>query len=210
ENLAALKSGIVNLEAHISNMQKFGVPVVVAINHFGSDAQSEIDFLLDFCAKKKVACAFADVFAKGGEGGTDLASLVCKTIDENGSSNFAPIYPLDIPIKEKISVVTSEIYHAGNVSYTVQALKSIEQINSLGFAHLPVCIAKTQYSLSDDPAVLGAPSGFTITVKDVKVSAGAGFIVVYTGNIMTMPGLSKYPAAMKISIDNDGKIDGLF
>lgn len=211
ENLEALQKGIVNLGAHIDNMHLYSVPVVVAINHFDTDSEKEIAFVSDYCDKKGVSHAYSEVFAKGGEGGIELAKTICDTIEKcDGSYHFAPIYELNQTIEEKISTIATKIYHAGNVAYTNVALKAIAEIQKLNKANLPVCIAKTQYSLSDDETVLGAPSGFTITVKDVKLSAGAGFIVVYTGNIMTMPGLPKEPAAMKIDVDENGKIDGLF
>lgn len=211
ENLDALKAGIANLGAHIDNMHLYGVPVVVAINKFHTDTDAEVEFVSDYCEQKGVAHAYSEVFAKGAEGGIELANVVCNVIDKgNTEKNFAPIYDEKLPIKEKIKTVASKIYHAGDVAYTPAAIKAISEIEALGLDKLPICIAKTQYSLSDDQTLLGAPSGFTITVKDIKISAGAGFIVVYTGNIMTMPGLPKEPAALKIDVDTNGKIDGLF
>jgi len=211
ENLDALKAGIVNLGAHIDNMHKYGVPVVVAINHFGTDSDAEVAYVSEYCAEKGVMHAFSDVFAKGGDGGIELAKAVCDTIEKAGNdSHFAPIYDETDSIPEKIGTIAREIYHAGEVSYAPAALKAIRDIESLGMDKLPVCIAKTQYSLSDDPKLLGAPEGYTLNIRDIRVSAGAGFIVVYAGSIMTMPGLPKSPAAMKIDIAPDGTIDGLF
>lgn len=210
ENTDALQKGIVNLGAHIDNMQSFGVPVVVAINRFHTDSQSEIDIVSDYCKKKKVSCAYSDVFAKGGEGGVELANAVCDIVDNQTASSFAPIYELTESIPSKIEAIAKKIYHAGAVAFLPAASKAIKDIEALGKSELPICVAKTQYSLSDDETLLGAPSGFTLTVRDVKLSAGAGFIVVYTGNIMTMPGLPKIPSATFIDVDEDGKIDGLF
>ena len=212
ENLDALKAGIANLGAHIGNMRKFGVPVVVAINRFGTDTQAEVEFVSQYCADQGVPHAYSEVFARGGEGGEELARTVCETIAANPDApeRFAPIYDDQAPIPEKIETVCREIYHAGQVSYAPAALKAVKEIETLGLDRMPICVAKTQYSLSDDPSLLGAPEGFTITVKDVKVSAGAGFIVVYTGSIMTMPGLPKSPAALQIDVDENGVIDGLF
>lgn len=211
ENIPALKEGIVNLGAHIDNMNLFGVPVVVAINHFNTDTQAEIDFVTQYCKDRGVSVSFSDVFSMGGSGGTELANTVIDAIDKcEGCNKFAPLYDVNSTIKEKILEVVTKIYHAADVSYAAPAIKAIAEIEALGLSSLPICIAKTQYSLSDDQAVLGAPSGFTIGVKDIKVSAGAGFIVVYTGSIMTMPGLPKTPAAMLIDVDENGRIDGLF
>ncbi|MFZ2539239.1 MAG: formate--tetrahydrofolate ligase [Oscillospiraceae bacterium] len=211
ENLDALIQGIVNLGAHIDNMHKFGVPVVVAINRFHTDTDAEVEFVSDYCNQKGVAHAYSDVFAKGSEGGVVVAQTICDTIEKNeGCNNFAPIYELDDTIQNKIKIIATEIYHAGDVSFMAPALKAIKEIEELGKRSLPICIAKTQYSLSDDQNLLGAPSGFTITVKDIKLCAGAGFIVCYTGSIMTMPGLPAKPAAMGIDVDENGKIDGLF
>ncbi len=211
ENLDALKAGIANLGAHIDNMHLFGVPVVVAINRFHTDTEAEINFVADYCKEKGVAYAFSEVFAKGAEGGIDLANVVCDTIEKcDGCYKFAPIYDENAPIKEKIETIAKKIYHAADVAYDKSALKAISDIEALGLSNLPICVAKTQYSLSDDQNLLGAPSGFTISVKEIKVSAGAGFIVVYTGSIMTMPGLPKAPAALQIDVDENGVIDGLF
>ena len=209
ENTEALKKGIVNLKTHIENMQKFGLPVVVAINRFHTDTEAEIEIIKDFCAEMGVEVSLAEIFAKGGEGGTDLAEKVCKTI-ENNPSSFKPIYDEKLPIKEKLETIAREIYRADGVVYTTQAEKAIAEIERLGYGDTPVCVAKTQYSLSDDPTKLGKPEGFKITVRDVKLSAGAGFVVALTGDIMTMPGLPKAPAALKIDCDENGEISGLF
>ncbi len=212
ENVEALKKGIVNLGVHIENMHKFGVPVVVAINHFGTDTDAEIAVVREYCENKGVEVAFSDVFAKGGEGGIDLAEKVCAAIDRCAGcqTDFKPIYDEKLSIKEKIAVVAKEIYRADGVVYTAKAEKAIKDIEALGLDKVPVCVAKTQYSLSDDPAKLGKPEGFEITVSDVRASSGAGFVVVYTGDIMTMPGLPKVPSAEKIDVDENGVISGLF
>ena len=209
ENVDALNKGIVNLGVHIENMKKYGVPVVVAINHFATDSDAEIAAVRGYCEKMGVKVAFSDVFAKGGEGAVELANAVVETI-ENEKSNFAPLYDEKLSIKEKISKIAAEIYRADGVVYTAKAEKAIKEIEELGLDRVPVCVAKTQYSLSDDPAKLGKPEGFKITVSDVRASAGAGFVVVYTGDIMTMPGLPKVPAAEKIDVDGNGVITGLF
>ncbi len=212
ENVEALKKGIVNLKTHIENIHKFGVPVVVAINRFHTDTDAEIKVIKDFCAEMGVEVSLAEVFAKGGEGGTDLAEKVCATIEkcDGCQTNFKPLYDEKLPIKEKIGIIAKEIYRADGVNFTAQAEKAIKEIESLGFGATPVCVAKTQYSLSDDPTKLGKPENFVITVRDVKLSAGAGFVVALTGDIMVMPGLPKAPAALKIDCDNDGNISGLF
>ena len=209
ENLDALKAGIVNLAAHVENMRKFGVPAVVAINRFPTDTQAELGVIDDFCREMGVPYALSEVFAKGGEGGLLLAEKVLETL-ETRESHFAPIYPLDLPIRDKIRAVAEKIYGAADVSYTPAASKAIAEIEALGHGDLPVCMAKTQYSLSDDPAALGRPQGFTLHVSEVRLSAGAGFVVVLTGSIMTMPGLPKSPAAERIDIDENGVITGLF
>lgn len=209
ENVDALKKGIVNLKTHIENMHKFGVPVVVAINRFYTDTDAEIKVIEDFCKEMKVEVSLAEIFAKGGEGGTDLAQKVCKTI-ETCPSNYKPLYDEKLPIKEKLDIIAREIYRADGVIFTAQAEKALKEIESLGFADIPVCVAKTQYSLSDNPSLLGKPENFNITVRDLKLSAGAGFVVALTGDIMTMPGLPKLPAANKIDCDNNGNISGLF
>ncbi len=209
ENVEALKKGIVNLKTHIENIHKFGVPVVVAINRFYTDTDAEIAVIKDFCKEMGVEVSLAEVFAKGGEGGKDLAEKVCAVIDR-GQSGFKTLYDEKLPIKEKIETIAREIYRADGVQYTSQAEKAIKEIEGLGFDKIPVCVAKTQYSLSDDPNKLGKPENFKITVRDVKLSAGAGFVVALTGDIMVMPGLPKAPAALKIDCDNDGNISGLF
>ncbi len=209
ENVEALKKGIVNLKTHIENMHKFGVPVVVAINRFHTDSEAEIAYIKDFCQSMGVEVSLAEIFAKGGSGGTDLAQKVCNTI-ETIQSDYKPLYDEKLPIKEKLGIIAKEIYRADGVIYTAQAEKAIKEIENLGFDKIPVCVAKTQYSLSDDPAKLGKPENFEITVRDVRLSAGAGFVVALTGDIMTMPGLPKAPAANKIDCDNQGNISGLF
>lgn len=211
ENTEALRKGIVNLGAHIENMRKYGVPAVVAINHFYTDTEAEIAIVREYCEKMGAKVAFSDVFLKGGEGGIELANAVIDTINENeGKTNFAPIYDEKLSIKEKLNIIAKEIYRADGISYTTGAEKAIKEIEAIGFDKLPVCVAKTQYSLSDDPTKLGCPKNFTITVRDVKLSAGAGFVVALTGDIMTMPGLPKVPAANKIDVSADGEISGLF
>ena len=209
ENLEALSKGIVNLGKHIENLKKYRVPVVVALNSFVSDTEAEIKYVEEFVRSKGCEYSYAEVWAKGGEGGIDLAEKVIKAAD-SGESDFKPLYDERLPIREKIETVAKEIYGAGAVSYSKAAEKSIEELGRLGFDKTPVCMAKTQYSLSDDPALLGRPDGFTLNVRDVYVSAGAGFVVALTGEIMTMPGLSKRPAAFDIDVDDDGNIVGLF
>ena len=208
EDLEALAKGIVNLGAHIENMQKYGVPVVVAINRFDADTDAELEFIRNYCAWFDADFALSEVFTKGGEGGRELAQKVVATCKKK--SSFKPLYPLKMSIREKIAAIAEGIYGADGVIYTKTAEKAIAEIESLGASQLPVCIAKTQYSLSDDPLLLGRPHDFNITVRDVRLSNGAGFVVVYTGDIMTMPGLPPVPAAEKIDIDADGKITGLF
>ena len=207
-NVEALKAGLCNLAAHVENMKKFGVPVVVAINHFLTDTDEEIEVLENYCRENDVEFALSDVFAKGGEGGKELAEKVVKACEK--PANFAPIYSLDLSIKEKIETIAKEIYGADGVDYSASASKAIADIEKLGYSKLPVCMAKTQYSLSDDANKLGRPSGFRINIREVKVSAGAGFVVALAGAIMTMPGLGKDPAAYRIDIDADGQIHGLF
>lgn len=209
ENVSALEKGIVNLQTHIENMKKYGVPVVVAINRFMTDTDEEIKFIEDFCKKQDVLVSLTEVFANGGNGGVDLAKKVVKTIEKK-PSDFKPLYDAELPIKEKLDIIAREIYRADGVVYTKSAEKAIAEIKALGKDKLPVCVAKTQYSLSDDQTKLGKPENFTITVRDVRLSAGAGFIVALTGDIMTMPGLSKQPAAYSIDVDTDGNIKGLF
>mgnify|MGYP003299419931 FL=1 len=209
ENVEALKKGIVNLKTHIENMRKYNVPVVVAINKFHTDTDAEIAYIKEFCEEMQVPVSLAEVFAKGGKGGMDLAEKVCAVIDE-GKADFQPLYDEKLPIKEKLNTIAKEIYRADGVIFTAAAEKAIKDIEALGKDKLPICVAKTQYSLSDDPTKLGKPENFQMTVREVKLSAGAGFIVCLTGDIMTMPGLPKVPAAYKIDVDSDGKIDGLF
>lgn len=208
KNLHSLEKGICNLGVHIENMKKYNVPVIVAINKFENDDDEEIEFIKDYCKYKNTAVEVADVFSKGGEGGKELALKVYEL--SKSESKYSPIYSLELGIKEKINIIAKEIYRAGNVVYSKKAEKAILEIEKLGTTNLPICIAKTQYSLSDDPLKLGAPSGFAIEVKDIAISNGAGFIVVYTGDIMVMPGLPKVPAAEKIDVDEKGKISGLF
>ncbi len=208
ENVEALKKGLVNLGAHVENMRKFGVPVLVAINKFPTDTQNEIDALAEYCKELNVEYSLSDVYAKGGEGAVDLANKVVKACEEE--NNFTFMYDTDDTIKNKVSAIATKIYGAKDVVYTPAASKRIKEIEALGQDKLPICVAKTQYSLSDNPALLGRPENFTITVKDVKLSAGAGFIVVYTGDIMVMPGLPKKPAANMIDVDENGNISGLF
>ncbi len=207
-NVEAVKAGLCNLAAHVENMKKFGVPVVVAINHFLTDADEEIEVLENYCRENDVEFALSDVFAKGGDGGIELAQKVVKACEK--PANFAPIYDTALPIKEKIETIAKTIYGADGVTYSSEANKAIAEIEKLGKDKLPICMAKTQYSLSDDAAKLGRPTGFKINVRDVKLSAGAGFIVALAGTIMTMPGLGKDPAAYRIDIDADGNIQGLF
>lgn len=208
ENMDALKKGIENLGVHIDNMRKYSVPVVVAINKFLTDSDKELEFIEDYCTSKGADFALSEVFGKGGAGGTELAEKICRAVEK--PSDFAPIYPLDITVKEKIYAIATKIYGAKDVVYTTAAEKAIAKIEELGGGRLPVCIAKTQYSLSDNPSLLGAPKDFTLTVRDAKLSNGAGFVVVYTGDIMTMPGLPKAPAAERIDVDEHGVISGLF
>ena len=208
ENLEALSKGIVNLGVHIENMHQYGVPVVVAINRFGADTDAELAYIENYCRDLGADFALSEVFAKGGEGGRELAQKVVAATEKE--SVFTPLYSLELSIKEKIAAVAQKIYRADGVNYTTAAEKAIAEIEKLSLPQLPICIAKTQYSLSDDPTLLGKPEHFHITVRDVRLSNGAGFIVVYTGDIMTMPGLPKVPAAEKIDVDADGKITGLF
>ncbi|RKD28204.1 formate--tetrahydrofolate ligase [Lacrimispora algidixylanolytica] len=209
ENVPALEKGIVNLEKHIENMQKYGVPVVVTLNSFLPDTEAEYQFVKKFCEERGCEFALSEVWEKGGKGGVELAEKVLYTL-ENKESKFSPIYPDDMGLKEKVETVAREIYGAEGVTYAPAALRAMKKFEEMGFGNLPVCMAKTQYSLSDDQTKLGRPEGFEINVRDAYVSAGAGFVVVLTGAIMTMPGLPKKPAADGIDINKDGIITGLF
>ncbi|KYO67212.1 formate--tetrahydrofolate ligase [Thermovenabulum gondwanense] len=209
-NLDALRKGIENLLKHVENItKKFKLPAVVALNRFPTDKEEELTLLKEECKALGVNVVLSEVWAKGGEGGVDLANEVLRLIEE-GENGYAPLYPLELSIKEKIETIAKQIYGADGVDYTPAAQKDIENLEKLGFGNLPVCMAKTQYSLSDNPALLGRPTGFRITVRNVKVSAGAGFVVVLTGEIMTMPGLPRRPAAENIDVDENGRISGLF
>ena len=208
-NVEAVKKGIVNLEKHIENVQKFGVPLVVAINIFAQDTPEELEAVREHCAKHGVNVALSDVFARGGEGGIELAKEVVALV-EGGTADFKPIYEDDMPLKQKIETVAREIYGADGVNFSNDAEKALAEFEAMGYGNLPVCMAKTQYSFSDDQTLLGRPSGFKITIKNCRISAGAGFVVVLTGDIMTMPGLPKVPAAEKIDVSDEGVISGLF
>ena len=208
-NMEALKKGIANLEKHIENLQKYGVPVVVTLNSFLTDTREEIEFIEAFCHERSCEFALCQVWEKGGEGGIGLAKKVLETL-ETKESAFAPLYEDALPLKEKIETVAKEIYGAKGVNFAPAALKQLQKLTELGFSELPVCMAKTQYSLSDDPALLGRPKDFEINVREAYVSAGAGFVVVLTGAVMTMPGLPKNPAAFSIDVNEKGKITGLF
>jgi formate--tetrahydrofolate ligase len=209
ENMDALKKGIVNLEKHIENLQKFGVPVVVTLNSFITDTEAEISFVQKFCEDRGCEFALAQVWEHGGEGGLELAKKVVDTL-EHKESNFKPLYDLELSLKDKVKTIATEIYGAAEVEYAPAAAKALDQITNMGYANLPVCMAKTQYSLSDDPKKLGRPEGFTMHVREAYLSAGADFVVVITGSIMTMPGLPKKPAAFDIDVTEDGAITGLF
>ena len=209
ENVEALKKGIVNLKKHIENMQSYNVPVVVALNRFDTDSDEELKTVIDTCAEYGVEVSLSEVFAKGGEGGVDLANKVISAIEKT-PSGYAPLYDVNLSIKEKIDIIVKNIYGGKGAVYTTKAQKQIKQLEDLGLDKKPVCMAKTQYSLSDNPALLGRPEDFEITVSKVRVSNGAGFIVVETGDIMVMPGLPKKPAAENIDVDENGKISGLF
>ena len=208
-NLEALKAGIVNLEKHIENVQKFGVPVIVTLNSFVTDTEEEVEFVKNFCEERDCAFALCEVWAHGGEGGIALAEKVLETL-ETKPSNFKPLYEKEDTLKNKINIIAKEIYGADGVTFAPAAAKQLANLEKLGFGNLPVCMAKTQYSLSDNPDLLGRPSGFEINVREAYVSAGAGFVVVITGSIMTMPGLSKAPAAYNIDVNEEGQITGLF
>lgn len=208
ENLAALEKGLANLTKHIENIKNFGLPAVVAVNNFPTDTQAELSLLVEKCQAMGAEVSVSEVWAKGGEGGIDLASKVLAAMEK--PNNFKFLYDVNLPIREKITVIAKNIYGADGVNFTATAAKTIDELTALGFDKTPICMAKTQYSLSDDAGKLGRPTGFTITVKEVRVSAGAGFLVAITGDIMTMPGLPKRPAAEIIDIDNEGRITGLF
>ena len=207
-NAEAVRAGSVNLARHIENLQGFGLPVCVAINAFPTDTAEEMDVIYDVCSKAGVPCALSEVFAKGGEGGKALAETVLSILDDSAEVQYT--YELDAPLTDKIEAVATKIYRAGRVSYTAAAKKTLDELTALGYDKLPVCIAKTQYSFSDNAKLTGAPEGHTLNVREVRLSAGAGFVVVVCGSIMTMPGLPKHPAAMDIDVDVHGKITGLF
>lgn len=209
ENLEALEKGIANLEKHIENVSKYGVPCVVTLNQFVTDTDAELAYVRDFCEKRGCSFALSQVWEKGGEGGIELAKKVVGTIEEK-ENHFQCLYEDSLPLKQKIETVAKEIYGAENVVYDKAAEDALSRLEKLGFGNMPVCMAKNQYSLSDDPALLGRPQNFTIHIREVYVSAGAGFVVAITGTIMTMPGLPKIPAAEKIDLDKDGNITGLF
>jgi formate--tetrahydrofolate ligase len=209
ENVGALEKGFANIAKHVENMRKYGLPPIVAINRFASDTPAEVETLARLCRETGVEVALADVHAKGGEGALELADAVMATLAK-GESNFQPLYPLALPLKEKIEIIAREVYGAKSVAYVGTADKDIKRLEENGLRDVPVCMAKTQYSLTDDPTVRGRPEGFTITVREVTPSAGAGFVVAHTGDIMTMPGLPKRPAAEGISVAADGTITGLF
>lgn len=209
ENLEAVKKGFANLEKHIENLQKYKVPVVVTLNNFTTDTEEEVNYIREKCREMNAEFAVSEVWAKGGEGGIALAEKVMETINTK-KSEFKPLYEDDLSTEEKISRVCKEIYGAGSISYSAKAKKDLALIHKLEFDSFPVCIAKTQYSLSDNPSLLGRPEGFEVTVKEIKISAGAGFLVVLLGDIMTMPGLPKAPAALNIDINEDGNVTGLF
>ena len=209
ENLEALKKGIVNLEKHIENVAKYGVPCVVTLNKFVTDTQAELDYVKEFCESRGCDFALSEVWEFGGAGGLELAEKVLNTL-ENKKSDYKPLYPDDMPLKDKIEMVAKEIYGASGVTFDVAAMKSLERLEELGFGNMPVCMAKNQYSLSDDPKLLGRPVDFTINIREIYVSAGAGFVVAITGTVMTMPGLPLHPAAERIDVDENGKIIGLF
>lgn len=208
KNMEALKAGIVNLEKHIENIAKYNVPCVVTLNRFVSDTEEELNYVKEFCEERGCTFALSEVWEKGGEGGIELAHTVLETI-ESKESNFKLLYPDTMPLKEKMETIAKEIYGADGVTFDAAAAKSIERLEELGFGNMPVCMAKNQYSLSDNPKKLGRPSGFTVNIREVYVSAGAGFVVAITGTVMTMPGLPKIPAAERIDVDDNGMIVGL-
>ena len=209
ENLDALKKGIVNLEKHIENIRKYGVPVIVTLNSFVTDTEAEIRIVQEFCEERQCGFALSQVWARGGEGGIELAEKVLEVL-ETQESRFRVLYEDALPLEQKIQTVAKEIYGAGSVSFSPAARKQLSKLTELGFGRLPVCMAKNQYSLSDDPKKLGRPEGFELTVREIYVSAGAGFVVALTGDVVTMPGLSGKPAAYGIDVDENGVITGLF
>ena len=209
ENVQAVVRGAGNLEKHIENMQKFGLPIVVAVNRFPTDTQAELAAVLTICERHGVPAAESRVFSDGGDGGIAVAEKLLALLEKDQGA-YQPIYPLEMPLKEKVRTIAREIYGADDALFTKEAEQSIEKLTTMGYGNFPVCMAKTQYSLSDDPTLLGRPQGFCITVRQAKVSAGAGFVVMLTGEIMTMPGLPRVPAAEKIDVDNEGRISGLF
>lgn len=209
ENMKALEDGFGNLERHIENVHKFGVPAVVAINAFPTDTEKELKFVEDACRKLGADVVLSEVWAKGGEGGVELAKKVVE-VAEKGTAKFKPLYPAEMPLKQKIETIAKEIYRADGVEFSAKASKELDKFEKLGFGNLPICVAKTQYSFSDNPNLKGAPKGFTISVSNARISAGAGFIVVLTGDIMTMPGLPKVPAANHMDVLESGEIVGLF
>lgn len=209
ENMTALQAGIVNLEKHIENLHKYGVPIIVTLNSFVTDTEAEIEYVRKFCEERACEFAVSEVWGKGGAGGVELAGKVLETLEKK-ESRFKMLYEDNISLKEKIETVASKIYGAGGVTYAPAAEKQLKKLEEMGFGNMPVCMAKTQYSLSDDPALLGRPEGFIMSVREVYVSAGAGFVVVLTGSVMTMPGLPKKPAAYGIDVNEDGMVTGLF
>lgn len=209
ENLEALKKGIVNLEKHIENVAKFGVPCVVTLNRFVTDTDAELEYVKNFCEERGCNFALSEVWEHGGNGGIELAEKVIDTLN-NKKSNFKPLYPNELSLEKKIETVAKEIYGADGVTFDASARKAMDRLTSLGFGNMPVCMAKNQYSLSDDPKKLGRPKGFTVNIRDIYVSAGAGFVVAITGTVMTMPGLPLHPAAERIDVNDEGKITGLF
>ena len=208
-DVEAVKRGIVNLEKHIENIKQYGLPLVVAINAFAQDTPEELEAIRSHCAAHGVNVALSEVFAKGGEGGIELAKEVV-ALATSGKAGFKLLYGEELGLKEKIETIAKNIYGAVGVNYTKEANNALKDFEKMGYGHLPVCMAKTQYSFSDDPALLGRPEGFEITIKNCRIAAGAGFVVVLTGDIMTMPGLPKVPAAEKIDVSDDGVISGLF
>jgi formate--tetrahydrofolate ligase len=209
EDTGAVERGFANVARHVENVRKFGVPPVVSINRFASDSEAEIEMVQTLCARHGVEVALTDIHARGGEGGRELAEKVLGVLDD-GHADFKPLYPLGQPLAEKIRTIATEVYRAKDVAFTPTAQKDMKRLESIGMGDVPICMAKTQYSFSDDPALRGAPDGFTVTVREVTPSAGAGFVVAHTGDIMTMPGLPKRPAAENMRVAADGTITGLF